>query len=52
MVYYIIRRILVGIPTILVMSFVIFATISMAPGDPMAEFGANPEVPAEVREKY
>ncbi|HQV70828.1 MAG TPA: ABC transporter permease [Thermoflexales bacterium] len=50
MVYYIIRRILVGIPTILVMSFVIFATISMAPGDPMAEFGANPEVPAEVRE--
>ncbi len=50
MIYYIIRRILVGIPTILVMSFVIFATISMAPGDPMAEFGANPEVPAEVRE--
>jgi peptide/nickel transport system permease protein len=32
-----------------VISFVIFAILALAPGDPLAQFGANPAVPAEVR---
>ena len=46
---YILRRVLLSIPTLLVISFVIFAVLSLAPGDPMAQFGANPAIPAEVR---
>jgi peptide/nickel transport system permease protein len=46
---YVLRRILLSIPTLLVISFVIFAVLSLAPGDPMAQFGANPAIPAEVR---
>src|SRR5215212_201143 len=46
---YLVRRILIAIPTLLVISFVIFAILSLAPGDPLAQFGANPAVPSEVR---
>ncbi len=48
---YILRRILIAIPTLLVISFVIFAILALAPGDPMAQFAANPAVPAAVRER-
>lgn len=48
---YILRRVLFSIPTLLVISFVIFAIIALAPGDPLAQFAANPNVPAEVRER-
>ncbi len=47
---YIVRSILVAIPTILGISFVIFAVLSLAPNDPMSQFAANPAVPPEVRE--
>ncbi|MGH2490470.1 MAG: ABC transporter permease [Candidatus Limnocylindria bacterium] len=47
---YILRRMLIAIPTLLLISFVIFAILSIAPGDPMAQFAANPAVPPEVRE--
>jgi peptide/nickel transport system permease protein len=46
---YLARRILIAIPTLLVISLVIFAILALAPGDPLAQFGANPAVPAEVR---
>jgi peptide/nickel transport system permease protein len=46
---YLARRVLIAIPTLLVISFVIFAILALAPGDPMAQFGANPAIPAEVR---
>jgi peptide/nickel transport system permease protein len=46
---YLLSRVLIAIPTLLVISFVIFAILSLAPGDPLAQFGANPAVPAEVR---
>jgi peptide/nickel transport system permease protein len=46
---YLARRILIAIPTLLMISFVIFAILALAPGDPLAQFGANPAVPAEVR---
>src|SRR5947209_66477 len=47
---FIIRRLLIAIPTLFVISFVLFAILALAPGDPMAQFGANPAVPIEVRE--
>lgn len=46
---YIVRRILIAIPTLLVISFVVFAVLALAPGDPMSEFAANPAVPPAVR---
>jgi peptide/nickel transport system permease protein len=47
---YLIRRLLLALPTLLAISFIIFAIISLAPGDPLSQFGANPAVPPEVRE--
>jgi peptide/nickel transport system permease protein len=44
------RRLLLAIPTLILISFVLFAVISLAPGDPMSQFAANPAVPPEVRE--
>jgi peptide/nickel transport system permease protein len=51
MTAYIIRRVLIAIPTLLVISFVIFAILALAPGDPMSQFAANPNIPAAVRER-
>ena len=47
---YILRRTLLAIPTLLVISFVIFAILALAPGDPMSQFANNPSVTPEVRE--
>ncbi|MBV9579127.1 MAG: ABC transporter permease [Chloroflexi bacterium] len=47
---YLIRRVLLAIPTLLLISFVLFAILSLAPGDPLSQFAANPAVPPEVRE--
>src|SRR5438034_302612 len=47
---YLVRRILLAIPTLLVISFVLFAVLSLAPGDPLSQFAANPAVPPEVRD--
>lgn len=47
---YLIRRLLTAIPTLLLISFVLYAVISLAPGDPLSQFATNPSVPPEVRE--
>ncbi len=47
---YIIRRLVIAVPTILVISFIVFAILVLAPGDPLSSFGADPRVPPEVRE--
>ncbi|HEV7662519.1 MAG TPA: ABC transporter permease [Chloroflexota bacterium] len=47
---YLIRRVLTALPTLLLISFVLYAVISLAPGDPLSQFAANPAVPPEVRE--
>jgi peptide/nickel transport system permease protein len=47
---YLARRLLMAIPTLLLISFVLFAVLSLAPGDPLSQFAANPAVPPEVRE--
>jgi peptide/nickel transport system permease protein len=47
---YLVRRLLTAIPTLLLISFVLFAVLSLAPGDPLSQFAANPAVPPEVRD--
>ena len=47
---YIVRRLLTALPTLLMISFVLFAILSLAPGDPLSEFATNPSVPPEVRD--
>ena len=46
---YIIRRLLTAVPTLVVISMIIFSILKLAPGDPMSQFAANPSVPPEVR---
>ncbi len=49
---YILRRILLAIPTLIVISFVIFAVLELAPGDPTGALPETirPEVRAMIRE--
>ena len=46
---YTIRRLLIAIPTLVVISLVIFLVLSLAPNDPMAQVPMT--VPPEVKEK-
>ena len=46
---YTIRRLLFAIPTLLVISFIIFALLDLAPGDPTSQLPIN--IPADVRAK-
>jgi peptide/nickel transport system permease protein len=48
---YIARRLLIAVPTLMVISFVIYAILALAPIDPLSQFGADPRVPPEVRER-
>ena len=50
MTTYIIRRLLTAIPTLILISMVVFAIVALAPGDPLAGLATNPDVPAEVRQ--
>jgi peptide/nickel transport system permease protein len=47
---YIIRRLLNAIPTLIVISMVIFSILKLAPGDPLSQFAADPSIPQEVRD--
>ena len=49
MLNYTLRRLLLAIPTLLFISFVIFAVLDLAPGDPTADLPLT--IPPEVREK-
>lgn len=46
---YLLRRILIAIPSLLGISIVLFTVLALAPGDPFGELVTNPNVPAEVR---
>jgi len=46
---YLLRRLLVIIPTLLGISVVLFSILALAPGDPFEELALNPNIPAEVR---
>ena len=47
---YLIRRVLIVIPSLLGISVVLFTILALAPGDPFSELVTNPNVPPEVRE--
>jgi peptide/nickel transport system permease protein len=47
--YYILRRLLIAIPSLLGISVVLFTVLALAPGDPFEELATNPAVPPEVR---
>ena len=46
---YLLRRLLISIPTLLGISLVLFTVLALAPGDPFEELATNPNVPPEVR---
>jgi peptide/nickel transport system permease protein len=48
---YIARRLLIAIPTLLIISFVIFAILALAPGDPLAQFALNPAISEATRDR-
>lgn len=49
MTKFLVRRLLIAIPTLIGISLVLFAVVAMAPGDPFADLALNPNVPPELR---
>lgn len=53
---YLLRRVLLAIPSLLGISVILFTVLALAPGDPFGELAQNPAVPPEVaaslREKF
>ena len=47
---YLLRRILLALPSLLGISAVLFTVLALAPGDPFEELATNPNVPAEVKQ--
>src|SRR6195952_3311713 len=47
---YVLRRLLIAIPSLLGISLILFIVLALAPGDPFSELATNPNVPPEVRE--
>ena len=47
---YLLKRLLISIPTLIAISIIIFTILALAPGDPMGEFATNPSITAEIRE--
>ena len=48
MATYILRRLLIAVPSLLGISLALFTVLALAPGDPFGELAANPNVPPEV----
>jgi len=46
---YVIRRLLVAIPSLLGISLILFTMLALAPGDPFSELATNPNIPPQVR---
>ena len=46
---YVLRRLIIAVPTILLISVVVYAILALAPGDPLSQFALNPAIPPEVR---
>jgi peptide/nickel transport system permease protein len=45
---YLLRRLLIALPSLLGISVVLFTVLALAPGDPFGELANNPNVPPEV----
>ncbi|MDP8924946.1 MAG: ABC transporter permease [Chloroflexota bacterium] len=50
MTTYAIRRFLIAIPTLLIISAVVFFILALAPGDPLSALAQGTDIPFEVRE--
>jgi peptide/nickel transport system permease protein len=50
MTAYAVRRFLIAIPTIVVISLVVYIVLALAPGDPLSNLASSTDIPAEVRE--
>ena len=46
---YLLRRLMIAVPSILGISVILFTVLALAPGDPFEELATNPNVPPEVR---
>jgi peptide/nickel transport system permease protein len=46
---YLIRRLLIAIPSLLGISVLLFTVLALAPGDPFEELATNPAIPPDVR---
>jgi peptide/nickel transport system permease protein len=46
---YLLRRLLIALPSLLGISIVLFTVLALAPGDPFGELATNPNVPPAVR---
>lgn len=51
MTQYLIRRLLIAIPSLLGISVILFTVLALAPGDPFEELATNPAIPPEVRQQ-
>ena len=45
---YVLRRLLIALPSLLGISIVLFTVLALAPGDPFGELATNPNIPPEV----
>jgi len=45
---YVLRRLLIAVPSLLGISLVLFIVLALAPGDPFGDLATNPNVPPEV----
>ena len=48
---YLIRRAIISVITLIAISMVVYTILAIAPGDPLAGFATNPNVPPELRER-
>ncbi len=49
MTQYLLRRLLIAIPSLLGISVILFTVLALAPGDPFEELATNPAIPPDVR---
>ncbi|MGE5158315.1 MAG: ABC transporter permease [Gemmatimonas sp.] len=47
---YLLRRLIIALPSLLGISLILFVLLALAPGDPFGELASNPNIPPEVRE--
>jgi peptide/nickel transport system permease protein len=47
---YLLRRLVIALPSLLGISLILFTLLALAPGDPFGELASNPNIPPEVRE--
>src|SRR5215471_14444967 len=47
---YLVRRLLMSLPSLFGIGLILFILLALAPGDPFGELASNPNIPPEVRE--